>query len=531
MRPFAGFVILLGLLGCGEASYVSGLTPADIPQDTATDIKEAITATFGKEPKEQAKAVEYLEQMGARSAAAIPFLLRLTSERRLGADVRLDGVHTMVSYAEDALRSIGPLAADAMLTEWKRANLEQRVILARNLSPDPSAIEPLVSAIKDDGCDQRGYLVIRLGKISSPKVIPHLIVLLKDSDAEVREAAARALTYRIAGDFTAYEPLLACMSDATEEEDVRCCAVTALGVSKDPRAVRPLLDLLKDESESMDIRGGAAYGLRSHESEEALSLLITIARDKKNDRSFRDSAAAGLSGMADPRAAQALLDLLRESIGRDGIAELLCQFRPARAEKPQAIKIFTDVLDGSEDNRWVRAWVVYGLARSEVPAAYNRAVEAVQDSDEVVREASVGILALGTAYKSPFNDEETVPALSDPSVVEPLIAVLENKKDEPRMRRLAVIALRKTGDPRVVPPLIAALKDPRAEVRLEAAKALGQIEDARAVEGLQEARGDEHGAVRTAALLALCKMGEVDHYPADELTLDNLKNATRGYWE
>ena len=159
------------------------------------------------------------------------------------------------------------------------------------------------------------------------------------------------------------------------------------------------------------------------------------------------------------------------------------------------------------------------------------AVKALQDSDEIVREASIGILAMGPAYKSPYNAEETVPALSDPSVVEPLIAVLENKKDVPKMRRLAVIALRKTADPRAVPPLIAALKDPKAEVRLEAAKALGQIEDARAVEGLQNARKDEDEVVRTAALIALCKMGKVDHYPADELTLDSLKAATRGYWE
>ncbi len=527
MKWLAIFTIWLGLPGCGGDDHVSRVTLADIPEDTATDIKEAISATFAETPKEQAKALKYLEQMGTRSAASVPFLLRLIDNRRASHNKEI----VVSEYASSALWSIGPLAADAIIAEWECANSEQRILIASNLAPDPRVIEPLTCALKDNDSEIRKGAVWRLGQIPSPDVIPHLIAVLDDSDAKVREAAANALSHRIEGDFRAFKPLLARLTDPTENEFVRCRAAHALGVSRDPRAVGPLLDLLSSQSKSSDLRDEGIFALGCTDSDEALPLLITAVRNKQEQSDFRVAAAMGLSRMTDPRAAETLLGLLREPIHGVPIIEVLCGSGPATVKEPQTIKILAGVLDGNDDDRWIRAWAQYGLARSEMPAAYKRAVEALQDRDQFVRTSSIGVLALGHRYQSLFNPEETVPALSDPSVVEPLIAVLENKKDVPKMRRLAVIALRKTADPRAVPPLIAALKDPKAEVRLEAAKALGQIEDARAVEGLQNARKDEDEVVRTAALIALCKMGKVDHYPADELTLDSLKAATRGYWE
>jgi len=57
-----------------------------------------------------------------------------------------------------------------------------------------------------------------------------------------------------------------------------------------------------------------------------------------------------------------------------------------------------------------------------------------------------------------------------------------------------------------VPQLIAALRHPDAEARRRAAQALGESEDARAVEPLLDALHDDDGEVRTAAVSALSRM-------------------------
>jgi hypothetical protein len=89
----------------------------------------------------------------------------------------------------------------------------------------------------------------------------------------------------------------------------------------------------------------------------------------------------------------------------------------------------------------------------------------------------------------------------DARAVEPLIETL---KDENEFVREGVAsALGQTGDARVVAPLIEALKDESEFVREQAAYALGHTGDARALAPLTEALKDEHERVRIAAERAL----------------------------
>ena len=69
--------------------------------------------------------------------------------------------------------------------------------------------------------------------------------------------------------------------------------------------------------------------------------------------------------------------------------------------------------------------------------------------------------------------------INDPRAVEKLITALQDEKEE--VRRTAAIALGKIKDPRAVEPLIASLKDEKAAtVRRRAAVALGEIQDPQA---------------------------------------------------
>lgn len=79
--------------------------------------------------------------------------------------------------------------------------------------------------------------------------------------------------------------------------------------------------------------------------------------------------------------------------------------------------------------------------------------------------------------------------------------------DDVQARRDAAAALDELGDARAVAPLLAALADADAVVRAKAASALGRLRDARAVAPLVAALNDGNGFVHFAAASALVDIG------------------------
>jgi HEAT repeat protein len=105
-------------------------------------------------------------------------------------------------------------------------------------------------------------------------------------------------------------------------------------------------------------------------------------------------------------------------------------------------------------------------------------------------------------------------------VVEPLLTALKDENSEVRLA--AARALGEIGDPQAVEPLLAALKDQHSSVRRAAAEALGRISDVRAVESLpaalKNALKDEDRDVRRAAAKALAQQIKGVEYLMSALT-------------
>lgn len=76
-----------------------------------------------------------------------------------------------------------------------------------------------------------------------PGAVKLLITTLKDEQASVRAAAAKALGET--GDSRVIDPLIITLKD--EQASVRAAAAMALGVTRDPRVIDPLISTLKDE--------------------------------------------------------------------------------------------------------------------------------------------------------------------------------------------------------------------------------------------------------------------------------------------
>ena len=101
---------------------------------------------------------------------------------------------------------------------------------------------------------------------------------------------------------------------------------------------------------------------------------------------------------------------------------------------------------------------------------------------------------------------EALQEIKDPRAVEPLIGALKDEDSD--VRWAAAWALGEIKDPIAVPALSEALKDGNAGVQCAAALALGRIKDPRAVPQLIEALKDEDEYVRKAAAEALGEIGD-----------------------
>ena len=100
---------------------------------------------------------------------------------------------------------------------------------------------------------------------------------------------------------------------------------------------------------------------------------------------------------------------------------------------------------------------------------------------------------------------KTLGDIGNPMAVKALMTALNDENWQ--MRQYVVHALGEIEDPAAVDALIAALKDEDWHVRSEAANALGEIQDSRAAAALGEALQDTNARVRNQAI---CALGELE---------------------
>ena len=116
----------------------------------------------------------------------------------------------------------------------------------RDSSPtvrDTGAGESLTQRLIDR--QVRGDAVRALGELNDPSAVEPLIQALKDKDRMVRASAAMALGYL--GDNIAAEPLIQVLKE-DDSIQVRTSAAEALGKLNDSRAVEPLIQALDDKT-------------------------------------------------------------------------------------------------------------------------------------------------------------------------------------------------------------------------------------------------------------------------------------------
>jgi HEAT repeat protein len=155
--------------------------------------------------------------------------------------------HPDDAIADRAARALGDLrAADAIpaLAHTVRERGGRGSVWALTQLDDPRLVPPLIVALRDADATARALAAGKLAQLGSRTAVPALLDVLRDDpDAHVREEAARALG--LLGDRAAVDPLLTALR-SDRGDHVREEAAAALGRLGDPRAVSHLLSARRD---------------------------------------------------------------------------------------------------------------------------------------------------------------------------------------------------------------------------------------------------------------------------------------------
>ena len=123
-------------------------------------------------------------------------------------------------------------------------------------------------------------------------------------------------------------------------------------------------------------------------------------------------------------------------------------------------------------------------------------IQDLRDSSPIVRDTGAGESLTQMLIDRQVRGDavRALGELNDPNAVEPLIQAL--KYEDRMVRASAAMALGYLGDSRALEPLIQTLKDDEDRlVRTSAAEALGKLNDTRAVEPLIQALDDKANQV------------------------------------
>ena len=338
-------------------------------------------------------------------------------------------------------------------------------------------------------------------KLKERRDIEGLTKAARYKQPDVRAKAVMALAE--SHDVRALEPLIAAIDDASLLHGVVYSALIAVVELGGGQSFVPLIRALRHRS--WGVRADAARLLGRLRDDRALRPLIGALDDEESE--VQVAAAEALGELGNPVASVPLIGALRSPLCRRKQAAIaaLRKLRSPLAVEPLIEVVAAKTVDGrmSDTDRQDRVLAAHALGELGFLAVTPLMV-ALKQAEPEVKPYIVQALGL-------------VGGPEAEQAVETLTAALKDEERGGIARPAAAKALGQLGDARAVKPLLAALKDNKwswsSRLRETAAEALGKLGDARAVEPLIAALKDKELSVRLAAAGAL---GELGHAAAVE---------------
>lgn len=372
-----------------------------------------------------------------------------------------------MDHPDEIDRLIERLRADDALAR-------QEAVIALATRRDARVVAALLPLVGDPDATIRANAASGLGLNRALDALPALLPLLDDPNEIVRERAITALAQLGTSDVV--EPIIAKLGDPNGW--VRSRAAYVLGASGDSRAIDPLIERLDDPERA--VASVAAWALGQLRARPAVPPLVKLLHAE--DPKLRANAAWALGEMADPSLIPPLIDVLRDPTpdvrakAAWALGTLGSEAGDARPEQPliSLLDDFTEVQDQA-----AHVFVAQYAAEALMQLGTEAARAAVERWRPTARERLI-----------PYRVREMVRGLAHPDV---------------QTRDAAAQALIAEG-PAVVPQMLAALDHKQARVRQGAARVLGELGAAEAVEKLLRALADDDVGVWSQATAALAKL-------------------------
>lgn len=278
-------------------------------------------------------------------------------------------------------------------------------------------------------------------------------------------------------------------------------AALALGSKKDKKAVEPLIATLQDKS--TDLRKAALMGLQWFDDPRAIKATVIALKDKDSEVQ---------------KEAQRAIEF---AIGQNytSIAPALAQLHIEKLAAMEPLIAFLKEKANSESGN-TQQRIITLLGYTQDARAIEPVLKAFNSSDAELRKTAIGALgSIGDkqatdalirefAQKNPEEQDAIAQALgttNNPHAIDTLLAVAN--QSTPEQQKAAIVGLGKTKDSRAVAALIKILTDPKSSLTVEARTALENM-GTTAVDPLISVLQSDDIVVRQQAAIALGDIGD-----------------------
>lgn len=549
-----------------EVSAASILGNINDPRAVAPLI-EVLKKKASAEATEEEKANVASIRSGAAAAltvigpAAVEPLISILESPTQDEETRIQVISILGGIGDK--RSVEPLIA--ALKEDSKKSIRSSSAASLGLLIDRRAVPALIAALKDEDVVTRANAAASLGTIKDKRATQPLIDVIMDETEREKIRSAAIGSLGTIKDTLALDPLVKILIDEYEKEGIRKSAASALRVMENAWASEALIGLLKGEvvygifmpekgsvsrwvkkegdgnmpgEQILEVSAAAgktmveapARGklvkiyIKAGEEAEAKALLGLISYDDRDidqeeRSSIRSAAAYSLGKVKGENALEALLRSVRKDKSaavRKNAATALWEL-----DKADARSTLIKVLKG-DDSGSVRSNAALALGKGAVKgaSAVSPLINALQNDKydstrenaawslgEINNEGSVTPL-VSTVVEGRKGKEESsavvnqvITALDKQAAkaVDQLIDVLEDKEIDEVPRSIAARILGLIESANAIEPLKTALKDESVVVRSEAAKSLGLIVNRSSREALVEVLVNEDEWITTRA--------------------------------
>lgn len=427
-------------------------------------------------------------------ARAIPILGKLLAT----------GASDEAEQAATALGNIHHLDAVATLIRGLGSGswtVRKATVIALSASGEQQALEPLMNLVKSEPVEGVAEVAVNaVGAIGNRRVTDFLLTTLVDDDRYGLQQAAMQGLAEMGGPQVEAEMLDIFHAGGPRiRQRLQSTRQDSEGKAPEERAAQ----LFRDAEWISNLRARAAEALGKMKCWAALESLIAELDELNGDEIVQSGAARGLGHLGHPSAIGVLTKVIETFEGPDS-SDVRCAAAAAlgKLSNPDAVVALTERLARSGEDAQVleREAIVRALGEIGHAAGFKAVKSALQDASLRVRMSAVQGM---TRFKHhPEAVESLISIVAYRLSPEASAAVSEWAKgssardlsDAPRipknvpddaMMALAAKALGEIGDARAIPPLVEAISGSNSfSVQGEAAIALGRLRAREAVNGL-----------------------------------------------